>query len=287
MSITRRRWRVLVAAMALSVSPQLCLAQTAQPSEGILVQGDREREAEIVTRMARTITVNPPVDKPVARFNEPVCFGAFGIGRAAGSALVDRMAQNAVTAGARVSEPGCTPNILVGFVRDGAGEIRRVRKEQPGIFVSIPRHEIERALKEIGPVKVLTSAETRTDSGEKIDPEKPTNKLLTGSRIGFPVQRALVAVVVLIDRRSAIGKTTVQLADHATIRGLAATRAEQPARPDTAPATILSLFSDDAGPDELTAFDRAYLRALYSGASDIGAASLASKVAAEYQRRPD
>lgn len=286
MSIGGQPWRFLIPAIALALSPQPSLAQAAQPGDDIVVQGDRAREAEIVTRMARTVTENPPVDKPVARFGEAVCFGAFGIGRAAGSALVDRMAENAVTAGVRVSGPGCAPNILVGFVGDAAEEIRRVRKKQPGIFVSIPRFEIERALKERGPVKVLTSAETRTDSGEKIDPENPTNKLLTGSRIGFPVQRALVAVVVLIDRRSAIGKTSVQLADYATIRALSSTRMD-PARPVAAPPTVLSLFSGDDVPGEMTAFDRAYLRALYSGSADFGAASLASKVAAEYQRPRD
>lgn len=270
----------LALALALSLAP--AAAQDEAASDPIVVTGDREREEQVVTQMARAVTVEPPVDKPVARFAEPVCFGAFGVKRGPGATFVDRMSANAREAGIRVGEAGCSPNVLVGFVNDSAADIRRVRKDQPGVFVSIPRWEIERALKEKGPVKVLSSAETRTDSGERIDPENPTNKLISGSRIGLPVQRALSAVVVLIDRRSTAGKTAQQLADYATLRALAVTRPVEDGAAAGRP-TILSLFGEDA-PEGLTDFDRAYLRALYRGPANARAATLASEVAREYRR---
>ncbi|MFA9200279.1 MAG: hypothetical protein ACEQR8_03700 [Cypionkella sp.] len=275
--------RMLIAVGAAWLAAGPALAQNEEPASDIVVTGDREREERIVAEMARGLTLNPPVDKPVARFAEPVCIGAFGVKRAPGAAFVDRMSANAREAGARVGGADCRPNVLVGFVGNAASDIRRVRKEQPGVFVSIPRWEIERALKEPGPVKVLSSAETRSDSGEAIDPDNPTNKLLSGSRISLPVQRALTAVVVLIDRRSTSGMTAQQLADYATLRALAATR---PVEEGTTAAreTILSLFGDRDPPDGLTDFDRAYLRALYNGPANARAGTLASEVAREYRR---
>jgi len=59
----------------------------------------------------------------------------------------------------------------------------------------------------------------------------------------------------------------VQLADYATMRGLAYTRPASGARPMT---TILALFNDrdivdpvDRQPAELTSFDLGYLRSVY------------------------
>ena len=276
--------RVVVAVLAMAAySAPLRAEAEAPPGDDIVVQGAREKEAEVVRGLARDITANPPVDKPVPRFLEPVCFGATGIARAPGLTFVERMTENARLAGTKLGGEGCNPNVLVAFVGDGAEQIRKVRKEQPGIFTSIADWEIKRALAEPGPVKVLSSFETRSESGEVIDPEQPTNKLGTGSRISLPVQSALVAVVVLIDRRQALGKTLQQLADYATLRALATTR------PSAGSAgfetrTMLSLFAGEDPPQELTEFDRAYLRALYATPPNARAATLASAVAAEYSK---
>jgi len=71
-------------------------------------------------------------------------------------------------------------------------------------------------------------------------------------------------VLVLFDRDDVRGMTLAQLADYATMRGLARTR---PVDGDGQVLdTILALFDQDATPpDELTAFDSAYLGALYAG----------------------
>jgi hypothetical protein len=276
--------RAVVAALLLTAAAAPLRAEvTDAPGDDIVVQGERAKEAEVVRGLARDITANPPVDKPVPRFIEPVCFGATGISRAPGLAFVDRMIDNARVAGVKLGGDGCNPNVLVAFVGDGAEEIRKVRKQQPGIFTSIADSEIKRALAEPGPAKVLSSFQARSESGEVLDPEQPTNKLGTGSRISLPVQSALVAVVVLIDRRQALGKTLQQLADYATLRALATTRPSAGSEGfDT--RTMLSLFAGEDPPEELTGFDRAYLRALYATPPNARAATLASAVAAEYAK---
>ena len=81
------------------------------------------------------------------------------------------------------------------------------------------------------------------------------------SRIYFPVREDIYSVLILFDREQVKGKSLLQLADYATMRGLAFTRetsGEVPA------ATILGLFDGEGPkPERLTSFDTAYLTSLY------------------------
>lgn len=282
MKLVFSRRTAFAAAAIIASLPGLAAAAADAPQSEIVVLGNEE-QGRVVSEMARAITVEPPVDKPVARFNDAICFGAFGASPIIAGEILDRMGNEAREVGLRVSETGCKPNVLVGFTNDPAEDIRKVRKQKPGIFKSLTRTEIDRALREEGPVKVLTSIETRTDSGEKIDPERPTNKLLGGSRIGLPVQRAMTGVIILLERATSVGKSTRQIADYALLRGLATLRPGAIGQKGGL-ETILSLFSEPNAPVEMTEFDRAYLRALYSGPPNSRAANLASAVARELGR---
>jgi hypothetical protein len=84
------------------------------------------------------------------------------------------------------------------------------------------------------------------------------------ARTSIPVREDIVGVLVLFDRDDVRSMTLSQLADYATMRGLARTR---PVDGDGQKLdTILALFDQDATPpDTLTAFDTAYLGALYAG----------------------
>ena len=77
--------------------------------------------------------------------------------------------------------------------------------------------------------------------------------------------------VVLIDIPAIDGLSAKQIADYATMRGLAKTR---PVAGAATYGTILNLFAPDAGhPAGLTTFDIAYLKTLYSNAPNIVAAA--------------
>ncbi|HUQ13290.1 MAG TPA: hypothetical protein VM055_03345 [Novosphingobium sp.] len=258
----------------------------AQDSGAIVVEGDRQREAEIVRDLAHDLTRPPPVDKPVPKFMEPVCLGAFGIEAGYGAALVDRIADNAREVGAPVGKPGCRPNVIVAFVEDGDRAIRALKKARPGVFGDLTDYQIKQAMNEDGPVRVWTPVETRDSFGRSMalstDEEYTTNKLISGSHIAVPVQAAMTAAVVLISRRVVPGKTIRQLADYATMRALAATRPTGEGA-GSGPRTILALFdAGDAAADGLTGFDRAYLKALYTSSRGERASTLASAVASRY-----
>lgn len=83
------------------------------------------------------------------------------------------------------------------------------------------------------------------------------------SRIVLSIRRDLFSSVVLIDTKATESLSLQQLADYASMRLLADTRSDSV----NDPATILSLFNvpRGTGPRGLTRFDRAYLRACYSG----------------------
>jgi hypothetical protein len=89
-------------------------------------------------------------------------------------------------------------------------------------------------------------------------------------------------VMVLFDRSAVLDMTLVQLADYATMRGMAQTRA-----PDTVSvASILGLFQPvdvdgDNRANGLTDFDRAYLSAVYEGIPNMPAGIRLGRVASE------
>jgi hypothetical protein len=80
------------------------------------------------------------------------------------------------------------------------------------------------------------------------------------SKIYLPVREDITQVVVVFDLDQVHGKSLDQLADYATMRGLAQTR---PVEDAPAMDTILTLFHSASPPQALTQFDRAYLAALY------------------------
>jgi hypothetical protein len=77
--------------------------------------------------------------------------------------------------------------------------------------------------------------------------------------------------VVLMDIAAIDGMTVNQLADYATMRGLAKTKGVSG---NADYGTILNLFDPDAAHQlELSNFDRAYLTAIYSNTPNVAAAA--------------
>ncbi len=95
----------------------------------------------------------------------------------------------------------------------------------------------------------------------------------------------ITSVMVLVNRAHAPGKSLVQLADYATMRGLARTR---PVENGTALDTILALFDESSTPpNEMTEFDRAYLASLYSGIPNLPGAVKVGGVSRQLRRQAE
>ena len=116
-----------------------------------------------------------------------------------------------------------------------------------------------------------------------VNTELPTATMEGGqSLISTATERHITQVVVLIDRAQASGKTLRQLADYAVMRVFARTR---DAHGGDAPVSILGLFDAGASPPEgMTAFDRAYLAALYEGPSHMKGLSKILRVSKKLEK---
>jgi hypothetical protein len=247
--------------------------------EDIVVTGRAEEPPtrREVSRQARAITRPQNVyDLPLARFEDRLCPGVLGLKAEYAALLIDRIRYHAQRLDMWLTEDDgtCTPNLILAFVDDGQAELAALQDAHGYLFQDLPTHERRALLAEEGPVRVWTTTATRTRDGmpiarrESLTDPPVVQMAMAHSKIYLTTREDITQVVVLFDRKGTLGKTLVQLADYATMRGLARTR---PVEADGQPLdTILALF--DAGstpPAEMTEFDRAYLGALYDGLANM------------------
>jgi len=251
-------------------------AQAPPPvTDAIVVEGQREQEAEQAANLARVITQPTPSGKPLARHYVPVCVKVFGVPDPFAAAMTERIGSNIRSLKLRAAPPGCKPNAWVGLIKNSRDQVQALRKREPAMFISLKEHEIDRIFADGDAVQAWHATEVRGADGRpvpvvqmevpsvpglKIDVE--WNQQFKASRLGSTIRVDLAGSIVLFDRQLARDKTLQQLADYATMRLLANTR--DGAAAEDGVATILSLFAPNgAAPAEWTEFDRAYLRGLY------------------------
>lgn len=241
-------------------------------------QPDPEPEGREVNQQARSITQASNIfDEPLALFQKPICAGVSGLPVELATLVADRIRYNAERTGLKLAEAGnCRPNIMVAFVLDGQKALAKLADDGNSILARIPATERRALLQESGPVHAFTLWSYRTRDG--IRPrEDPTNQYLViqtqsaNSLFLLPSRKDIDMSVVLINLAAIDGMSAVQIADYASMRGLARTR---PAEGNSTYGTILSLFNPDgSAPMELTPFDLAYLRTVYENQPNIAAAT--------------
>jgi len=255
-------------------------AQSDSPTddnENIVVTGKAATSTE-VSRQARAITDMSSAirHEPMARFQDKLCPGVMGLEADAASLMIDRLRDNAQLLGLGLTKDDgtCRPNFIVAFVENGAENLQQIADHNGWAFQDMSPSERRKLLSEEGPVRVWTITQMRTRDGIPIprsvslfDPPQ-VNTWMAHSKIYLAIREDITRVVVLFDREGVKGKTLLQLADYATMRGLARTR---PVDGEGHPIdTILALFDPSGSPPaKLTEFDRAYLAAVYDGIPNI------------------
>jgi len=271
-------------------APAAAPESTALPADDIVVTGERPTHRE-VSRQARDITAigSDVRDRPLARIEDRLCPGVIGLKRNAAELMIDRIRWNAERLNMWMADDtDCRPNLIIAFVEDGKAEIAGLVDRQPWLFDTMTTFERRALLAEDGPVRVWTTAETRTRDGMRIarrdnltDP--PVAQMwMAHSKLYLTIREDITQVVVLFDREGVRGKSVIQLADYATMRGFARTR---PAGGDASLDTILALFDPGHEPPmELTDFDQAYLRSVYKEIANLPAAMKLLDVSDELER---
>ena len=166
--------------------------------------------------------------------------------------------------------PRCDPNLFIAFVEDGQALLSRLAEAHPKVFCIIGKSEQEEILREGEPVRVWSHIRTIDIrwTGGPVRIFKCREDIPSSSKVGMFLaeRRDIVSSLIVFDHEEVLGMTTTQLADYATMRGLAHTR---PASGDAPIETILALFEGDrSSPLELTRFDVGYLESLYRGRPD-------------------
>ncbi|MDZ4307918.1 hypothetical protein [Allopontixanthobacter sp.] len=274
----------MIALLGLAASPPV-LAQersAADPvqSQEIIVEGDRASEEKAVRQLAGDITRRPPIDKPVSRFYDPFCLHIIGLKSDYAIAIGDRIKDNARAAGAPVAAENCTPNALLIFTKNGRSTVEELREEEPWLFTNLLDYEYRRIIDGDIAAHAWQTTELRGVDGKKLEyqiingREVAVNNQYQTGRLNAPNRLDMVGAVVLIDVAYLPGKTLHQLADYASLRLLASVD-ELPPEKAGSLDTILNLFvAPENAPDELTRFDRGYLRAVYGLRPNAGSLSI-------------
>lgn len=158
-----------------------------------------------------------------------------------------------------------------------------LRDKHHRIFGNLPISERTALERSAGPTFAWQAISTRyTDKSELLDsPGAITSyedMLLLGytkvnSRIKLPVEEDIRASYLLLEKKSLLGLTTVQIADYAAMSSLIETSNDS--RSKSHQSSILSLFNDrkekPAPPDSVSEWDLILLHSLYSSSGDVRA----------------
>ncbi len=244
--------------------------ESSAEDDTIVVEGQRETEAMEVRRQAQTITPRGAVQgEPLARFQQPICPGVWGLSGESAQIIIDRIYFNAEQIGLELDEEaGCAANVIVAFVPDPQEEFAQLRAVNHDLVAGLSYWERKRIAGQQGPALVWNVVTTRTSDGQTRMGDPPIFDTTQASRLTSGTRRDLELSMVMIASDAIADLDGIAVADYATMRTLARTR--PPGEGEAAYGTILSLFDDPANaPAQLTDFDRAYLASLYSGRANL------------------
>ena len=251
------------------------------PSDPITVTGTRLTPAEARERAEMFVrgTGVAEGNEPVARWEDPVCPVVTGIRDPAHAAIVaNRIRAVARAAGARVAGDDCQPNIMVSFTEDGPGVMREIVRRSARRLDEVPVVARAELIEGVAPIRWFYTTETRSDhnvsgttnapawtsgngNGGSVLPQNvPMLFQYRSTTVGTQAARVLRTATVVVDISRMDRMPLDAVASYAALVALAEIR-----RDDFAPpGSILGLFRPDPGGRELTGWDMAFLRALYS-----------------------
>lgn len=246
------------------------------PGDTIVVTGRKTlRGGDPVVQQARglsRVADNKLYREALARLELPLCPQVSGIDAEAARIIASRIRANAAMLGVKLAKADCAPNMIVTFAEGGQELLSRLAQKHARTFCLVPASERAEILADDAPVRVWTDIRVVGPNASvwRCRWNVPSRSGGPGQMF-LPSHRAIALSLVVFDREAVIGMTLVQLADYATMRGLAHMR---PASGEEPMETILALFADAARrPAGLTCFDIGYLRSLYFWRPDVPAIS--------------
>lgn len=263
----------------------------APPPEEITVTADPLREAAVREAARRHLKAVLPTPKfgQYSRWNMPICPKVSGIDDRLAARVANKLRSEATTAGAKVDKADCKPNIVVIFTSDAAAVATRILAKRPDAAALIETVDREALRKAPLPIRwwsavrledengrvataISTALATATGAGEAPfeapgGPEAVMTDSYSSSLVNTHRQVSASATTVLVDVDLATGYTLDAVSAYVAMAVLAQARLRGEVDPEL---TILGLFRTPAAaaPNDLTAWDRAFLKALYGTPSN-------------------
>lgn len=258
-----------LALAALSVLATLAIAEQSpdQQSDNKLSTITVEAQRESLQRQVRTFVSAIAMQRfgdSLARWEKPtaICPQVAGLPREDGEFILARLSRIALVAGAPLGSERCRANFYV-FVTEKPDEfLKGLEMRHPEMYTNGYYTMVRKFESASSPIRIWYNAELYDDDGKRLEDNGSASG--TASNIVFSSMRDLTSVIVIVDtqrvRQSSV--TFGQVAAYIAMVGLAELKSDP--KIGAAP-TILSLFSaaDSKAPPSLTAWDQAYLKALY------------------------
>jgi len=280
---------VLFALLAAIAHQPLIEAEAKLPAEPIVVEG---RAPETLRKRAetlvRSVALVPEADQ-FARWNQPVCLKVSGLDERPAALVREKLLATAREGRVKLAKAGCAPNLLVIFTGDSRGLVKSVAARRTQMFESHSPAERRELLQGAMPVRWWYELRAEGRGGHKLAFASPALELgmmmsqpgglpSTGyssgsvdnesnSGIGSRVRLGVASATVVVDANLAAGHRLDSVAAYVSLVALAPTRL--PPRAAEVPS-ITGLFegAPDADAADLSAWDRAYLTALYQVSPD-------------------
>jgi hypothetical protein len=274
-TIGARRCGWLAAAML--VLSNIAIAAAADSLDQITVQAQRNREKleHDVHAFVSSAIVQSHSDGSLERWTYvDVCPQVAGLNKAQGEFLLARLSQIARTAGVPLAGEKCKPNFFVFVTEEPEPLVKKITlahgvfdgQRGPPLdqFVITPRPI--RVWRNIGLTSIDGASHFKAHGEKDYNDEAPSNTMPSqyGSRLNVStVTRDILSAIIVVDAAKVRDLNFGQLADYIGVVGFAQVDLDRDLM--DAP-TILNLFRAPATvrPQEMTAWDKALLHALYS-----------------------
>ncbi len=265
--------QVLTGAPVAATPPSAALAlpdPDAVAVDDVLVEGRRLEDA---ARNFVNEVGAPAGPRGLARWNGRVCVGAVNLRGEAARYLVDRVSGLAAELDVPVGEPGCKPNVLIIATSDGpalAAAMVEERRREYNVG-STQMAQGDRALEAFRTSDRAVrwwqvSLPVDSETGQRAirlagDDGSPRIHVTSASRLRSQIRDDMVRSVIVVDVNRLGDASFPQLADYVAMVAMA--QIDPDARLEGYDS-VLNLFTDTGVSGGLTAWDRTYLRALYS-----------------------
>lgn len=241
----------------------------------IVVQGERPLDRKEISGALHILTKRNGILEPLPRFVIPLCITVAGLGECKDRMIEQRIRAIAATLGLEFANNKCSPNAVV-IVTDQPKKLySTLRAKRPEVIGFRPSPMFIRDVTSATVKREIASGKPAVSWSDSIVLSMDGNNDV--GPFGMPYlqiwQTTQAGIRATVQRRNAVvvfnwkkldGVHVHQLADYATMHLFGWPQRSIPSE-DVSVPTILTLFDEGpkSAPQQLTAFDRAYLCGMY------------------------